>query len=172
VNRDPKHKADEDYKKRCEDPLGIDPAHSTFVFITIRRWGGKDEWVRNRKAEGRWLDVIAYDADEIEQWLELAPTVHVWISILLGKHLDDAIDLDNYWEEWKNKTKYQIPPEFILAGRHDIELLIGNWIQNPLQPLVLQADTREEALLVFTASVQKLEDNIRELVCNRTLINI
>jgi hypothetical protein len=170
VNRNPKDKADKDYMKRSKDPLGIDPKLSTFVFVTARRWGGKDDWVSTHKAEGVWLDVIAYDADDLEHWLEIAPVVHVWISILLGKHPDDAIDLVSFLDEFNGKTQFPIPNEFSLAGRHNIQQLVRDWIQNPLQPLLLQADTREEALSVFTASVQELEDIDRELVLNRTII--
>jgi hypothetical protein len=170
TDKDPKGKADKDYQKRCVDPLGIDPCNSTFIFVTPRRWSKKGKWIQERKSEKKWLDVIAYDANDIEQWLEIAPSVHIWISVLLGKQVEDAIDLNNYWKEWKNSIKYNIPPEFILSGRQDNEQLIQNWIEKPLQPLVLQADTKEEALLVFSASIQKLNENIRDLVCNRTLI--
>jgi hypothetical protein len=34
-----KRKADHDYKARCENPRGLDPAESTFVFVTL--------WVAN-----------------------------------------------------------------------------------------------------------------------------
>ena len=34
----PKAKADDDYEKRTADPSGADPARSTFVFMTPRRW--------------------------------------------------------------------------------------------------------------------------------------
>ena len=75
TNRDVKAKADGDYNKRRRDPRGIDPARSTFVFVTPRRWGSKDEWAAARQGEGVWREVRAYDADDLEAWLELAPAV-------------------------------------------------------------------------------------------------
>jgi hypothetical protein len=46
TNKSVKGKADSDYAKRCQNPRGIDPAQSTFVFVTPRTWKGKDEWVK------------------------------------------------------------------------------------------------------------------------------
>src|SRR5689334_12550981 len=34
VNREVKGKADDDYEKRCKDSLGLDPAATTFIFVT------------------------------------------------------------------------------------------------------------------------------------------
>lgn len=39
-----KSKADEDYDKRSKDPLGLDPSSTSFVFVTLRRWEGKEKW--------------------------------------------------------------------------------------------------------------------------------
>lgn len=87
VNKDPTSKANDDYGKRRQDPGGVVPDETTFVFVTPRRWSKKEEWVSQRKAEDYWKDVIAYDADDLEIWLEWAPAVHAWLSALLGKTL-------------------------------------------------------------------------------------
>lgn len=90
TNRGVKAKADEDYKKRCDDPLGLDPSETTLVFVTPRRWGGKDDWVASKEADNFWREVRAYNADDLEEWLELAPGVHIWLSSRLGKHPEGA----------------------------------------------------------------------------------
>ena len=97
VEKKVKAKADSDYEKRCADPFGVDQSNATFVFVTARKWGGKDAWVMERNKEGTWREVRAYDADDMEAWLETAPPVHTWISILLGKHPEGARDVDGYW---------------------------------------------------------------------------
>lgn len=99
TNRNIKKKANDDYQKRCEDSLGLNSAETTFVFVTPRRWGGKDDWVQAKNGEGIWAEVRAYDADDLEQWLELAPAVHTWFARLLGKWSEDAQDLESFWEE-------------------------------------------------------------------------
>ncbi len=109
TNKQVKSKADDDYEKRklkiLEEldkklPLRIDPAATAFVFVTPHRWSKKDDWVTARQAEGFWREVRVYDADDLETWLESAPAVHVWLSILLGKHPETAIDIESFWDDW------------------------------------------------------------------------
>ena len=72
---DVKRKATADYNSRTDTPLGEDPASSTFVFVTPRKWDFEDrqEWVQERKSEGLWCDVLVLDADDLVNWLEEAP---------------------------------------------------------------------------------------------------
>ena len=69
VNQDAKGKAEGDYTKRTEDPLGVDPLQTTFVFVTPRRWSGKEDWVEDKRLSGTWRDVWVRDADDLETWL-------------------------------------------------------------------------------------------------------
>src|SRR5947209_11637518 len=43
---DTSSKAQGDYDKRTKDPLGVTPSESSFVFLTVRRWAGKEEWAK------------------------------------------------------------------------------------------------------------------------------
>lgn len=79
-----KLKADDDYSKRAADSEGLDPASCTFVFVTPRRWGGKNKWSNSRRKEGIWRDVRVYDADDLEQWLYLTPNVYLFYSVVPG----------------------------------------------------------------------------------------
>ena len=51
-DKNPRTKATSDYDKRTTDPLGVDVANATFVFVTSRRWPGKREWTNERREEG------------------------------------------------------------------------------------------------------------------------
>lgn len=97
VNADRKAKADSDYTTRTTNPLTVTPANTTFVFVTPRRWVGKDEWVKHRKAEGRWQDVRVIDADELEGWLSIAPPVAGWLAPLLGQPSHGVHSVERYW---------------------------------------------------------------------------
>jgi hypothetical protein len=165
-----KGKADGDYAKRCEEPLGVDPAQSTFVFVTPRRWGGKDEWVRGKQDEGIWSEVRAYDADDLEQWLELAPAVHVWLSILLGKHPEDAMDLGSFWADWSEATRPATSPAFLLSGRGEVVESVHTWLREPSGPLALRAESRDEALAVFAATLRQLPSEEFILYLSRAIV--
>lgn len=170
TNQDFRGKADSDYEKRLVDPRGIEPVQSNFVFVTPRRWGRKDEWAAGRRREGVWRDVRAYDADDLEAWLELAPAVHVWISILLGKHPEDALDLRSFWADWSEATRPATTPELILAGRREVVERVHAWLREPPVPLALQAEDRAEALAVFAASIERLPVEERVAHLSRALV--
>ena len=63
--RDVTSKANEDYGKRTLDPQGIDASQTTFLFVTPRNWNGKAEWERDHRAEGKWANVRALDANDL-----------------------------------------------------------------------------------------------------------
>ena len=79
-NKEVTSKANDDYEKRTADPLGLDKAAASFVFATSRRWNGKRQWVRERREEGKWQDVRAYDADDLAIWLDESPEVTRWFA--------------------------------------------------------------------------------------------
>ena len=59
-----KSKADTDYAKRSADPLGVDPAQTTFVFVTPQRFPSKDAWASAKRPTAIWCDVRAIDGDD------------------------------------------------------------------------------------------------------------
>ncbi|HEX8549940.1 MAG TPA: hypothetical protein VF681_00155 [Abditibacteriaceae bacterium] len=167
---DVKGKADDDYKKRTDAPSGIDPSKSTFVFVTPRRWGGKEAWIEEKLREEKWLDVRAYDAHDIEAFLEIAPAVHIWASILLGKRPEGAIDLDNYWQEWVTITYPHTSYSLVIAGRHEAENAVMEWLKRDPACLSLQAETQDEAVAFLAACTQHLPENLKVDVIERCIV--
>lgn len=156
TDRDIKGKADSDYDKRKANSLGLDPTETTFVFVTPRRWGGKDKWIKGRKAEGFWNDVRAYDADDLAVWLERARGVHLWLSIMSGKHPEGATDISTFWDDWADITEPRISADLVLAGRQENVDRLYSWLNGDPTSLTLQADSREEAVAFFAAALQCL----------------
>lgn len=174
TNKDIKRKANKEYKNRTENmpenPLGVDIATSTFVFVTPRRWSGKDTWVNERKAEGRWRDVRAYDADDLETRLEQCPAVHVWISIKFGKRPENAEDLESFWNDWASATNPPLSPEVLLAGRESVVERIKEWLNGESRTLSLRAGSKHEAIAVFASVLQSLPEDKRETWLSRSVI--
>ena len=77
-NQDPKKKADGDYASRTRSEDVQERERSIFVFVTPRKWSGKRKWAREKSEEGRWNEVRAYDADDLEQWLEQSILATAW----------------------------------------------------------------------------------------------
>ena len=88
-------KANDDYRKRTNDPLGIDRASATFVFVTPRQWRDKQKWIAQKRAAGEWAEVRAFNASDITAWLEQAPVAAAWFARLIGKPPDDGWESQN-----------------------------------------------------------------------------
>jgi hypothetical protein len=167
---DPDEKANEDYRKRSENPLGLDPADSTFVFVTARRWRGRDNWERGRQAEDRWRSVRAFDADSLEEWLDLAPAVHTWFSILAGKQPEDVVDIESLWADWSQTTRPVMTPALMLSGRREIGERIQRWLEGPTEPLALAAESRDEAVAILASVLEQLPEDLREKYLARSIV--
>lgn len=170
ANRDVKGKADSDYSKRLENPLDIDPTQSTYIFVTPRKWVSKTEWATARRREGVWFDVRAYDGEDIAQWLETAPVVHLWLSVLLGKHPEESTDLESFWQDWSETTRPAITPSLLLAGRTGAVELILKSLRGPPEPFAIRAESRDEAIAIFAASLSQVADDERVPYMSRAVI--
>lgn len=170
VKLDVKGKADADYQKRCDNSLGLIPAETTFVFVTPRRWGGKDDWVRKKNCEGIWAEVRAYDADDLEQWLELAPAVHTWLARLIGKWSEDTQDIGSFWDEWINSTSPSMTPELHLAGREQDVEKVKDWLHESPSKLTIQADSYEEVVAFFAAVIHEMPEDVRVQQLSRCIL--
>ncbi len=167
---DSKGKADDDYKTRSDNPLQLHPPNTSFVFATARRWSGKENWADEKQREGVWKDVRAYDADDLDTWLEQAPAVDLWFSILLGKRPLGAIDLNSFWDAWSGATRPHLTPELVMAGREDSVQKIHQWIRSEPSVQGLQADTQEESIAYFIASLFRLPEEEREHIFARAIV--
>ena len=170
TGQNPKRKADADYAKRTEDTRGLAPHETTFVFVTARRWTEKDVWALQRRAEGTWRDVRAYDADDLEAWLELAPAAACWMSMELGYSAGGAVDLETLWREWADVTDPPIPPALVTAGRDRIVQSIQQWVASDDPYISFKTDSREESAVLFAASLEGLDELAHGQIRARTLV--
>jgi hypothetical protein len=167
---DVKGKADDDYETRSNDPLPLDTSNTSFVSVTARRWSNKEKWADEKRREEVWKDVKAYDADDLDTWLEQAPAVDLWFSILLGKRPVGAIDLNSFWDAWSRATRPQLIPNLVIAGREYNVPEIHQWLQSGPSVLGLQADTQDEAIANFIASLFRLPEEEQERVFARAIV--
>ena len=167
---DTKTKADDDYEKRTADPQHLDPTQTVFVFVTPRRWNGKEDWVAEKKAMGTWSDVRAYDADDLEQWLERAPAVGAWLARILRKYPNGVLSIDDYWAEYSLGTNPHFTVDIVLAGRRPDAERIGQWLQRGTGTLSVIADSPREAFAVMAASITVLSPDEQAHVRSRFLL--
>ena len=169
--RDVGTKANEDYRKRTDPPQGAADAATTFVFVTPRRWNGKDEWETQRRDEGKWADVRAFDASNLAAWLSQAPAVAEWFAKLIGKlPAGGYTALDEWWENWATACQPNITPALVLAGRQEKAKRLAGWARGAASSYYVQAQTREEAIAFVAASALGSDDAWGAALLSKALV--
>ncbi len=165
-----KSKANADYRKRSANPLGRDPATTTFVFVTPRYWRDKQDWVAARKAEGVWADVRVFDVDDIEQALVLAPAVHTRFSEMLGRPATGAQTIENWWESFRTLSSPPLDVELVLAGRVDEAAALLRLFEAESRLTSIAASSVDDVLAFVAAAILSSADEVRENLLGKTLI--
>lgn len=143
-------KASEDFHKRAKQN---DAASHVFVFATPRRWSGKDKWLEERRSEGKFANVWALDADDLEAWLETSPSSHYWISEHLGRHPDEARTLEQWWGSFHQATQPELPLSMFTAGRESTRNKLRELLAKAPRTITIQADWRNDCLAFIYASL-------------------
>ena len=143
----PHRKAESDYEKRLQLPMA-EREQCAFVFVTPRRWPGKDDWAKAKKAEGDgWREVRAYDASDLEQWLEESVAVPVWLAEKLPMPIPGIKTLDKCWQEWAQATNPAMTQHLFQSSVDTCVDSFKEWLgKSPQQPFVVAADSKDEAL--------------------------
>ena len=147
TNKDPRHKAEHDYAARVASVPAADRTEQSFVFVTPRNWPGKAEWVEGKRAAGDWKAVRAFDAGDLEQWLEQSISARMWFAEKLDMPTAGFETLDRCWQRWAAASDPQMTPAIfassIAAHREPFE----RWLDGPCGRLfMVAADSKEEAL--------------------------
>jgi len=147
TRQDVRRKADGDYAARLDSASPTERAECTFVFVTTRNWPGKTDWENSKHAAGNWKAVRAFDASDIEQWLEEALPVQVWLAEQLGMPVTGFKTLEQHRQEWKNASEPPMTPVLFELPITAHCQIFKDWLEKPIgHPFVVAADSRDEAL--------------------------
>ena len=179
VGRNPGVKAEENWEKRTKAPGALVASETTFVFVTPRRWPGKEEWAARKMDDSPWRDVRVLDADDLAAWLEEAPVVHTWLSIQIGKIPSDTRDLKSYWEHWAGATRPALTRRFLLSRwKESVDVTQRESVADLHQRLsdmggqvcAIQAESRSEAIAWLYCAIRELGTEQAEPVLTRCLV--
>jgi addiction module HigA family antidote len=147
TNEDPKTKADDDFEKSVKALDKKECEGMTFVFVTPRRWSKKANWVATKKAKGLWKDVRAYDASDLEQWLEQSLTAQAWFANETHIPAEHVRSLDKCWSDWANVSTPPLTGTlFSSAIEAHKRTMLSRLSKPPEGPILIGADSTEEAL--------------------------
>lgn len=169
TGHDPRAKANDDFAKRTGNPLGVDPLQATFMFATPRRWPNRDDWVKEKRTEGKWKDVIAVDAEIFAQWLESAPAVAAWLAPVVGSMPPDARALELVCGEFRTATKPALDLSGLLVARDSERVKLLALLQGPPLVVEISATTVAEAAAFVGACIESLPEHERDSLWARAI---
>ncbi len=147
TNRKPLVKANQDYAARL---ASVDPgerAKSSFVFVTPRNWPGKTDWKNRKNEAGDWKAVWAFDASDLEQWLEQSVPAQIWFAEQLAIPMSGYETLERAWRHWANASEPHLTPDIFTPSISAYRGTLKAWLDKPsARPFFVAADSRDEAL--------------------------
>ena len=143
----PCKKANNDYSARLKSVDRTTRANSTFIFVTPCNWSNKTIWEKKKNEAGDWKAVRAYDASDLEQWLEQSVPAQIWLAEQIGLPVNGYETLEQAWTRWANASEPHLPPELfapaITAYQHRFE----QWLtKSSTRHFVIKANSQDEAL--------------------------
>lgn len=163
-------KADEDFDKRTQDPMGRDRGNTVFVFVTLQRFADKEQWVADKKALRVWRDVVVIDGNDLVHWLEMYPAVAQWLSVKIGRRPQGLRNMEEVWEEWVRTTEIPLTPDVLLTDRDESHMAVLKLLREAPQLMSIQADAPDEAMAFLYAAISPLPEAYRLSVLGRCVV--
>jgi addiction module HigA family antidote len=159
-DRNPAQKAEDDYAARVSSVTPDERANITLVFVTPKNWPGRDTWANEKRQLGEWKDVRAYDANDLEQWLEQSITTQAWFAEKLGNGAAGIATLEESWSRWAEVTDPPLSKILFRASIENHSEKLRDWLTKPPgQPFVVAADSEIEALAFVACALETLGAN-------------
>ncbi len=169
-NQDPRAKAQADYVKRVDEVVDEVRRVSSFAFVTPRRWPGKNDWLTEKRSQNQWANVLAYDAIDLEAWLEEAPVTRRWLGQLLGIAQNGLLTPEEWWNAWATAAEPPMTMTLVGTRRHDEAATLLTKLRDGERVIPVVGDDRGEAtaFVVATLTMANADDLLdRMLVVTR-----
>ena len=162
VSSNPKQKANEDYNSRTLSVPSEERKETTLVFVTPRNWPGKKDWVKSKNQAGEWKEVKAFDASDLEQWLEQSVPAQCWFGEKIGIEQDNQYihSLDACWHDWSIVTEPKLNKELFADSVQAYKTKFEDWLKSPPEKqIVMEADSSIEALAFLACIMEEIGQN-------------
>ena len=154
-NKDPKAKAEEDYSTRVKALAQSTRRKMTFVFVTPKNWPGKNAWVTSKVKKDEWKAVRAYDASDLEQWIEQSAPAQAWLAEHLPVGSNDIESLDRCWSRWADVSEPKLSKALFRKFVQSRGEALSDWLRRPPQgPFTVVGDSIEESLAFLACAFE------------------
>lgn len=151
-------KANSDYAKRTDSQSDL--SQFTYVFISARAWSSKEEWTTEKNMEGKWKEVKAYDASNLQAWISMSLPTTLWFGELIGRPVSTVIALERYAKDWLSPIKLPHPFELALGGRDKTRQFMSDFLSRTEAILRIRALTKDEAVVFIYAAFMSLDNEL------------
>ena len=159
-NKNPQQKAERDYLARTANVSAKERKATTFVFVTPRDWTGKGDWAKDKRKRAEWQDVRAFDASDLEQWLEQSIPAQTRMREFQGSPAQGTMTLDDVWREWAGVTEPELPKALFAPACQQHKEEFAAWLKAPpSKPFVVAADSILEALAFLNCLLSQIGDS-------------
>ena len=117
------------------------------MFVTPRHWPGKTAWANEKGRLGAWKDTRAYDASDLEQWIEQSVPVQIWLAERMGRPAAGYRSLFRFWMEWASTAEPALSPRLFASAVEGHSGRFREWLaEPPTRPFTIAADSGDEAI--------------------------
>jgi hypothetical protein len=169
-------KAERGLQQRTREPRGVNPAETTFVFVTPRHWKRLnptlEEWQKGKTAIGPWKEVKAIDGVALEHWLleNSAAAARIAREILHLAPQTGASSLDEFWDEYSSRFKPVLSEQVLVCGREEQAKRLLQQLREQPQLSLWQADSSDEVMAFVAAAIRTADPELRKFCEARTLV--
>ena len=151
-------KANRSYAGRTEEAPDTVRLNATLIIVSARPWSQRKRWLEDKVARGEWSQVRAYNANDLEQWLEQSPAAQLQFAEELGLSGPGVQSVKSHWEDWSQQVEPTISAEALFKDRENIRERLITDIHRRLDahqsaPLTLKADSVDEAVAFVCAAL-------------------
>lgn len=156
-------KANRIYSRRTKETADVIRLGATLIVVSAHRWSRKAKWRETKQDAGEWAEVRAYDADDLEQWLEQSPAVALQFTEELGLTGQGVESVEKHWEGWSQQSNPPISVEALFVDRENtrerlIEELRRRLVAGHREPYTIKADSVDEAVAFVCAGLLAYPD--------------
>jgi hypothetical protein len=176
-NANPKQKAQSDYDKRIQQHQERlkageteNLAEATYIAVTALDWQDAEDWAKDRKKEGKFKDVLVYDSNRLEHWIQDAPAVGLWLAQKIKGKCDGVLDLEAHWANVQATLRRPLPPKVLLVNRDPIGTSFSEWLAQANRELAVKGPSAAELVAVFCAWVCSLSVELQADISSRAII--
>ena len=169
-NKEWRPKANEDYRNRTNDPLGINQETTTYIQVSPQLIEREDieKWEKYRIRQKIWKNVKLYGAIELETWINETPSVERWFAEKIGFPNKGVETLERWWSKWCQLDEdLKISPELVLTDKNvEINELVKQLRNN--KKIMVYSNNIEESVAFLYAVISTLPE--RDLFLSKTLV--